>query len=300
MTCNFPAPSPGVSERPPPRALLVFVDGLGWGADDPEHNPVARHAPRLHAWLRTHGRPIDATLGVPGLPQSATGQTALLTGCNAPAAVGRHVESFPGPALQEIVREYNLLRLLSVRGYPVAFANAYAMDEGSQRMIRLRPSVTTVATLSALGRVRGPDDLARGEAVSHDLTRAHLRRRGVKTPLIAPDEAAAHLAGIARVHAFTLFEFFETDLAGHRGDPRERAEVLERLDTFWDALRGFVHEPGALLLFTSDHGNIEEPDVTTHSLNPVPYAAEGARAEEAMAEVKRLDGIAPALLRLWP
>lgn len=300
MTCNAPARSSGASEHPAPRALLVFVDGLGWGEDDPQRNPVARHAPRLHAWLRAHGRPVDATLGVPGLPQSATGQAALLTGCNAAAAVGRHVESFPGPALQEIVREHNILRTLAARGYGVAFANVYALDERSQRMIRLRPSVTTVATLSALGRVRGPGELARGEAVSHDLTRAHLRRRGVATPLIAPEEAAAHLAGIALAHAFTLFEFFETDLAAHRGDAVERAEVLARLDAFWAALRPFAGEPAALLLFASDHGNIEEPGVTTHSLNPVPYAAEGARAKEARAGVERLDDIAPALLRLWP
>nr|MBP7276187.1 hypothetical protein [Kiritimatiellia bacterium] len=213
-----------------PRALLVFVDGFGWGADDPSVNPVAAHAPRLHAWLRAHGSPIDAALGVPGLPQSATGQTALLTGVNAPAAVGRHVESFPGPALQEIVREHNLLRALARRGYRVTLANGYFMDARTERMIRNRPSVTTVAAQSALERVRGREELLRGEAVSHDLTRARLRNRGYDGPLITPAEAARHLIGIARDHDFTLFEYFMTDLAGHRGDEAERARVLSELD----------------------------------------------------------------------
>ena len=301
MTFNSPPSSSGSSDPrpPPPRALLVFVDGFGWGPDDPSVNPVAAHAPRLQAWLRAHGSPVDAALGVPGAPQSATGQTALLTGVNAPAAMGRHVESFPGPALQEIVREHNLLRALVRRGCRVTFANGYYMDERTERMIRNRPSVTTVAAVSALDRVRGRAELLRGEAVSHDLTRARLRPRGYEGPLITPADAAGHLVGIARDHDFTLFEYFMTDLAGHRGDAAERARVLGELDEFWAALRAFVREPRGLLLFASDHGNIEDPTVTTHTLNPVPYAAEGHRAAEARAGVQSLDGIAPALSNLW-
>jgi hypothetical protein len=40
---------------------------------------------------------LDASLCVPGLPQSATGQAALLTGLNAPELMGRHIEGFPPP-----------------------------------------------------------------------------------------------------------------------------------------------------------------------------------------------------------
>ena len=277
----------------------MFVDGLGWGPDDPAVNPVAAHAPRLHAWLRAHGSPIDATLGVPGLPQSATGQTALLTGVNAPAAVGRHVESFPGPALQDIVRAHNLLGVLARRGYRVTFANGYFMDERTERMIRNRPSVTTVAAMSATGRVRGREEMLRGEAVCHDLTRERLRHRGYDGPLITPAEAARHLGGIARTHDFTLFEYFMTDLVGHRGDDAERVRVLSELDEFWAELRNFLSDPRHLLLFTSDHGNVEDPTTTAHTMNPVPYAAEGCRATEARAGVQSLDGIAPALSKLW-
>ena len=301
MTSSSTPNSNGFSKPAPPspRALLVFVDGLGWGADDPAVNPVAAHAPRLHAWLRAHGSPVDAAMGVPGLPQSATGQTALLTGLNAPAAVGRHVESFPGPALQALVREHNILRALAQRGYRVTFANGYYMDERTERMIRNRPSVTTVAAMSAAGRVRGPGELMRGEAVCHDLTRARLRHRGYEGPLITPAEAARHLIAIARTHDFTLFEYFMTDLVGHRGDATERARVLSELDECWAELRNFVADPRHLLLFASDHGNVEDPSTTSHTLNPVPYAAEGCRAAAARAGVQSLDGIAPALSKLW-
>lgn len=58
----------------PERIVLFFIDGLGWGAADDAVNPT-------RAWAR----PIDACLGVAGLPQSAAGQTTPPTGVNAAA-----------------------------------------------------------------------------------------------------------------------------------------------------------------------------------------------------------------------
>ncbi len=99
-----------MSPARPRRVLFFFVDGLGLGADDPATNPVARA--RTPAFERLLGGrrlcgpervqtdaatmvPADATLGMPGLPQSATGQTALLTGINAAAEIGRHLTAYP-------------------------------------------------------------------------------------------------------------------------------------------------------------------------------------------------------------
>ncbi|HEV2149752.1 MAG TPA: hypothetical protein VGR37_20295, partial [Longimicrobiaceae bacterium] len=92
---------PATDPSAPGRVLLVFLDGVGIGADDPSVNAfAAARLPRLRALLggrlpvREHldGGGIvaegavlvaaDATLGVPGRPQSGTGQTALLTGVN--------------------------------------------------------------------------------------------------------------------------------------------------------------------------------------------------------------------------
>jgi len=97
--------------------LLLFLDGVGLGEWDPAWNPfVGARTPTLHRLLGQplagHDRleldgalliPTDATLGVPGLPQSATGQTALLTGLNAPALVGRHVTAYPTAALRDLL-----------------------------------------------------------------------------------------------------------------------------------------------------------------------------------------------------
>mgnify|MGYP001103438993 CR=1 FL=1 len=73
------------------RTLLIFIDGLGWGAPTALTNPqhayggevfrlpaaaAAADAP-VPAFGGGWARPLDAVLGVPGIPQSATGQTGL-------------------------------------------------------------------------------------------------------------------------------------------------------------------------------------------------------------------------------
>ena len=287
---------------PAPRTLMVFVDGVGLGAEDPAVNPIVRgDSPCLARLLREAAVPLDATLGVPGLPQSATGQTALLTGINAAAAVGRHIEGFPGTALKNLIRARNVHAELTARGYRPAFANAYFLDERSRQMLARHPSVTTVAALSGLGAVRGPEELIAGRAVYQDLTREALRARGYTGPLQTPAGAAADLLHIADGQDFTLFEYFQTDRAGHSGDPAVQADILRRLDAFLAALVPWV-AGGAERLFvlTSDHGNLEDATIRTHTRNPVPLVALGRGAEHLRAAVRSLPDFLPALLELYP
>src|SRR3972149_10302661 len=94
--------------------LMIFVDGVGIGDYDPAVTPFARaRTKRLVAASGVPDRPelragalvvpTDATLGVDGLPQSASGQTTLLTGINAARQVGRHVHGFCTKALAGIL-----------------------------------------------------------------------------------------------------------------------------------------------------------------------------------------------------
>ncbi|MGE4490677.1 MAG: metalloenzyme [Kiritimatiellales bacterium] len=292
------------------KILFVFVDGLGLGSDDPAVNlladrthfpmlgpersergrAVARQGPQGLAKMMDQSIPLDATLGVPGLPQSATGQAALLTGLNAPQLMGRHIEGFPPPRLKELVREHNIFSKLRKAGKTCTFANAYWLDDVAQLPPR-RESVTTVATLAALGGVRGKADLLANRAVCHDLTRERIRHeRGYDGPLITPEEAAEHLIGIANDHDFTLFEFFETDRAGHSGDRQKVFQCLEKLDRFFFNLWNF----DGLLIVTSDHGNIEDMTVRTHTANPVPLFAS---RPEFFQTLENLTQLAPAIIR---
>jgi hypothetical protein len=281
------------------RILMVFVDGLGQGKPDPAFNPVVGGCcPALADLVTNHAVPLDACLGIPGLPQSATGQTTLLTGVNAAAAVGRHVEGFPGPELRGIIEEHNVFRRLLAAGRTATFANAYYVsDMEAVFKSRLR-SVTTIAALSAFGRVRDMRAMERNGAVYQDITRELLRDRGYTGPLVAPAEAAGHLLGIARAHDFTLFEYFQTDRAGHAADMPAAQEVLATLDAFLAPVIEGCQAEGIDFILTSDHGNIEDVRTRSHTINPVPFAAVGHAADELMCGVRSLVDVTPSIVRV--
>src|SRR5204863_4952813 len=79
------------------RVLLFFIDGLGIGTRGP-HNPfdgLSDAAPLAIFQNETAEIPFagilattDACLGIEGRPQSASGQTTILTGVNAPKIIG--------------------------------------------------------------------------------------------------------------------------------------------------------------------------------------------------------------------
>ena len=75
---------------------------------------------------------------------------------------------------------------------------------------------------------------------------------------------------LAQEYDFTLFEYFQTDLAAHSGNRETVDAVLGQLDEFMADVRLFGERPGNLLVLTSDHGNIEDLSTRTHTLNPVP------------------------------
>jgi len=65
--------------------IFIFIDGFGIGKEDASVNPLANpELPNINYILNKAGAiPTDACLDVPGLPQSATGQTTIFTGQNA-------------------------------------------------------------------------------------------------------------------------------------------------------------------------------------------------------------------------
>jgi 2,3-bisphosphoglycerate-independent phosphoglycerate mutase len=124
----------------PKSVVVVFLDGVGLGAADPEVNPFMHvELPVLqslldgpHVTLEMAGTVtdraallgLDARLGVEGLPQSATGQTTILTGHNAPAAIGEHYGPYPDRRLRAML-DGSIFKALLKAGQPVAYANAY-------------------------------------------------------------------------------------------------------------------------------------------------------------------------------
>lgn len=289
-----PAPFPG-------RVVLIFVDGLGVGSGGPE-DPTAGYGGDLLHFARSPGakRAIDAALGVPGTPQSATGQTSLFTGRNAQAALGHHATGFPGPVVRELLREHSLLRSLRARGRDGVFLNAFRplfWELTPEQQWRL--SASTVANLAADLPFFALDDVRAGRAVYQDITNADLRERGFDVPLWQPARAGEVLARASAARDFTLFEYFQTDKAGHSQDPDRCRRVLRELDAFVRAHLAAA-APDTLTLLTSDHGNIEDLSLRSHTRNPVPLLAWGPGSEAATAAIAAIDQVAPFILDLLP
>ncbi len=295
--------------------LLIFIDGLGLGEEDGERNPLVTAA--AITWRRLlGGSPLtraaapyfagnvslvltDSTLGVPGLPQSATGQTAILTGRNGAKVLGRHHNAYPPQPLRELIARDSILKRVVDRGYTATFANAFTPEyfrlvaEGKRRH-----SVTTEVTLAAGLPLRQLEDLQGGKAVYQDITNGSLRERGHDVPLFTPEEAGAILANLSQEYHFTLFEYFLTDMAGHKGNWSWAKGVLRLLDRFYGAVLAGVDLEKTLVVLTSDHGNIEDLAVKTHTANPVPTLLVGWRQREVASRIQTLTDIAPALLAL--
>ena len=275
---------------------FIFIDGVGLreaAADNPVNREVC---PGLCRMISKHSRPIDACLGVEGLPQSATGQGTMFTGVNCAAAMGRHCEGFPGPSLRKIIEDNNLFLQLRRRGKTVRFADAYLVDSAEELAARRYKSVTTVMALTAPETIATAEDLAADRAVMQDLTRETIQDRYPDIPVIAPQRAAEHLYSIARGADFTLFEFFQTDVAGHTADYARACKVLRAFDAFLAAFTRLAETAGMTIVMTSDHGNVETIAETSHTRNPVPFIVCGPREERIRESVSSLEDVTPAVL----
>jgi len=126
-----------------------------------------------------------------------------------------------------------------------------------------------------------------------------LIKSGYDVKQISPEEAAARLYSISRNYDFTLFEHFLTDIIGHSMDMQSAKEELELLDAFIGSLLGKLDLEKDILFITSDHGNIEDISVKTHTFNKVPTIIIGNKQECVIDEIKSLTDITPCILRMF-
>ncbi|AZR73003.1 hypothetical protein BBF96_06095 [Anoxybacter fermentans] len=285
------------------RILFLFIDGFGIGPDDSKVNPIVAADTPTFDWLFKGGDsiviPTDASQGVKGIPQSATGQTALLTGVQASQIIGRHVNGFPGPTLRKIIAEKNILKQMKAREKKATFANAYTEDyvKGIHAG-KIKGSVTTVSVLTSNLPFRLTDQIPKGKAVYQDFTNRLLIKQGLNLPLMKPEEAGQNLARIVKEHDFTLYEYFLTDIAGHRQDMEFAVSLLEELDRFIGQVLSDLDLTETLVVLSSDHGNIEDLSIKTHTCNPVPTILIGCGKDKIGNKIKELVDITPALLSL--
>ncbi len=280
------------------RVLMLFLDGVGIGERDPHINALAcARLPFLRSVLSgelpfldqrsltaSHAMafPLDATLGVPGLPQSGTGQASLFAGINAARLAGKHFGPYPYSTLRPVLEQKNIFRRLRANGHSVCFANAFPkrfFDYMKQHATRL--SVTTLTCTMSEVPLLGGDELASGNAISADITNEGWKSLGrPDIEIIDPAEAGRRLASISSKHDFVLFEYWKTDYAGHSKNMNEAVLALERFDAMLGGLLESLDTSHTLLCLTSDHGNIEDMSIKTHTRHPVPLILYGHRHRE--------------------
>lgn len=286
--------------------LLLFIDGLGIG-ERGEKNPLSENKNLSPlAYFKNDSseiildgilKPTDSRLGIVGRPQSASGQTTILTGINAPKILGNHKQGFPNQALRDVINEHSIfLQLKNKNITPNIFANAY-----QPRFFTEKPrwkSATTVAVESAGMQFRRLPDLLGRKALYHDFTNKILIESGFDIPVFSASEAAEILADLTAEHRFTLYEHFITDKIGHKQDFDWASEHLPKLAEFVrEVVRRFDLKTTTVIL-TSDHGNIEDLSVRQHTLNDVPTVVWGRKNKETAEQINDLADITPAIINL--
>lgn len=305
------------------KVLFLFLDGIGLGIDDPEINPFAKvEMPNLQGILggnkllmdsihASGGRrlestraslvALDAGLGVAGLPQSATGQAALLTGRNVPAELSYHYGPKPNQEVAAQLKNGNLFSMLSQEGFKSGLLNAYppgyfSAIQSGRRLYSAIPLAVTHAGIP----LKTIDDLFEGQALSADFTAQGWRDRLdlPDTPVLTPVQAGERLAALGREYDLSFFEYWLSDYAGHGQNMQAAQELLTTFDLVMGTLFARWDDRQGVILITSDHGNMEDLSTRRHTSNPVPALIVGDKKlrDDFTKDLDDLTGVTPAVL----
>lgn len=293
---------------------MIFWDGVGYGKKDGGINPFfCASLPTFSALFngkipslrnqKIHSRkasvvPVNTTFGLKGLPQSGTGQAAIFTGTNASRIVGQHFGPYPHSSLHKTIREKNIFTQLHQHGKKTYFANAYPQryfDYLSAH--KARTPVVALSSISAQQPLHDHSDLAAGKAISADITGTRWSEFGHSDVLpISAIGAGRRFYELSRTFDFSLFEYFLTDYVGHSKNMNSAIDALERMDGFLAGILEHFDEVHDILLFISDHGNIEDLSVKSHTRHPVPLIVVGNHKEYFTRRIHRLYHVTPAIV----
>jgi 2,3-bisphosphoglycerate-independent phosphoglycerate mutase len=282
--------------------IFIFIDGIGIGSEG-DHNPLMDSRLKSIEEL-TDGQglssaanpvkngslyfnPVDANLEVEGLPQSGTGQATLFSGKNASKIAGRHYGPFPHTATRYLLESESLFHKILKSGLKPHFINAYP-DIFFEKMNRLnRWTCTTLMASSAGQKLNGLAEIRKGESITAEIIQDAWREKlNLDVKQIYPEEAAERL--VSRLDHFDLlmFEYYLTDKAGHSMSREMSDTILQTLDRFISHILKIKNRNDHLVI-SSDHGNIEDLSVKTHTRNPVPLIVQG----DNITQIKKAQSI---------
>lgn len=292
---------------------MVFLDGVGIGKKDNHFNPFFKYGfktfkktfgeiPSLDKMRLTDGSrflfPTDATLGVEGLPQSGTGQAALFCGFNAPKFVEKHYGPYPYSTTIPSLKKDSILVHFKKKHHSSYFANAYPkvffdyINSGRSRL-----SVTTLTCFLSGIKLNKVSDLRAGKALTAELTNERWNKKlGYKLKVIQPKTAARRLLRIATNYKFTLYEYYLSDHLGHLRLSNEFEKLFPELDEFLFTLLNEIDSKKMTLIICSDHGNLEDLSIKTHTRNPALTITAGKSAQKIAESVTDISQIKKAII----
>ena len=297
------------------RTILLFIDGVGIGKKDSDYNPFFKYkfkiftdlfgeVPSLDNPIIINNKgfifPVDAKMGVEGFPQSGTGQTSIFCGINAPKFVGKHFGPYPYSTLIPIIKEQNIFIEFIRRGKKVFFINAYPqvffdyINSGKSRL-----SVTSMSSSLSGLKFNSIEDVWEGRALTAEITNERWNSRlGYNLPILKPAEAARRLLKIASENDLIVYEYYQTDHLGHGRFEGNLEKTLSVLDDFLFTLFTEADQEKYSILLCSDHGNIEDLSIKTHTLNPSLAISYGKHASFLFQNIKDLSDIKNCLLEI--
>jgi phosphopentomutase len=293
---------------------MLFLDGIGIGKKDFHFNPFFKYGfntfteifneiPSLENPVLKNDNyflfPTDANLGVDGLPQSGTGQASLFCGFNAPKLINKHFGPYPYSSTIPILKEKNILVHFYKKDGKGYFANAYPkLFFDYIKSGRSRLSVTTLTCKLNGIRLNRVTDVRKGRAITAELTNERWNERlGYKLPVIQPKTAARRLLKIAQKNKFTLFEYYLSDHLGHLRLAKEFDKRFFEMDEFLLTLLNELDKSRITLIICSDHGNLEDLSIKTHTRNPALTLTAGKNAEKIFNAVKDISQIKSAIIK---
>ena len=294
--------------------IFIFLDGVGIGENNSSKNPFVSgkinffkklflDIPTLKNQRLTYSDnycfPVDALLGInDDFPQSGTGQTSIFCGINAAKIIGKHFGPFPHSELLRYLKDFSIYHDLKKRNKKVYFANAYPpIFFDYLKTGKKRTSVSTTTALFNNVKINSIDDVIAGKALTAEITNHRwVKKLNIDLPQITVDNAVDSLLNMASKNDFTFYEYFLTD---HFGHGRNLDEMEENLFILSEFIFKLVQANNNMTIFiSSDHGNLEDISIKSHTFNPAIGIASGKEAKFLSENIHSLIDIKKVLLEV--
>lgn len=257
------------------KTLFLFIDGIGI-TNLTESNPFSLCRNSLLYKIIYESdpiyscKPIDALLGVEGLPQSGTGHVTILTGKNAAIDLQKHHGPFPHTTHRDWLLNDSIGSWCNKSNKKWEVLNAYPppyFKALGERRIRLS-AFGYMQTIHGK-KMYSAEDLTNNLGFPSLLTFHKLEIFGIKLPEYSPKETVQYLLGQFSNIDLGIIEYFALDHLGHDQNIDSAVARINDISQFLEELKPFQKELSVII--TSDHGNIEDCSSKSHTLNPVPF-----------------------------